>query len=120
MARGLDRIWIRFGLWIAATVLVTVGILGVSVVVFAQYQYQDFYRNLPLTVRQEFDILQKTNLKDSPRAIEIYGEYWEGDLLLRAMGTFDRVVGMSSIWVGHRVLGLAFRDSTAGLHCGSG
>ena len=35
MARGLDRIWIRFGLWIAATVLVTV--IAVVLVLMVAY-----------------------------------------------------------------------------------
>jgi len=81
MARGVDRIWVRFGLWIAATVLMTVALLGASVALFAQYQYRDFYQSLPENLRQEMDLLQKADQSDSPRAIEIYGQYWDGDLL---------------------------------------
>ncbi|MDB5849427.1 MAG: two-component sensor histidine kinase [Rhodoferax sp.] len=81
MARSLGRIWVRFGLWIAATVLFTVAVLGVSVLVFAQWQYQGFYKSLPINVRHELDELVTAELDDSPRAIAIYGEYWEGDLL---------------------------------------
>ncbi|XAH24681.1 ATP-binding protein [Xylophilus sp. GW821-FHT01B05] len=81
MARGIDRIWVRFGLGIAATVLVTVGVLGASVFALAQYQYNSFYRGLPSAVQQELDQLNDQNLEDSPRAVQIYGQYWQGDLL---------------------------------------
>ncbi|QHI99588.1 HAMP domain-containing protein [Xylophilus rhododendri] len=81
MARGVERIWVRFGLWIAGTVLVTMGLLGASVMVFAELQYHSFYRNLPQPVRVELDALNDQDLEDSPRAVEIYGQYWKGDLL---------------------------------------
>lgn len=81
MARPLDRIWIRFGLWIAATVLVTIAILGLSVMLFSEVQYRGFYGSLPENVRQELDVLQDQALEDSPRAMQIYGQYWRGDLL---------------------------------------
>lgn len=81
MARGLDRIWIRFGLIIAATVLVTMAILGASVFAIAEYQYRSFYRTLPSGVQHELDALNDQDLEDSPRAVEIYGQYWKGDLL---------------------------------------
>lgn len=81
MARGLDRIWIRFGLWIAATVLVTVAVLSVSVGLFAQHEYSEFQKSLPEAVRHELDALHGAGLEDSPRAMAIYGEYWTGDIL---------------------------------------
>jgi signal transduction histidine kinase len=81
MARPLDRIWIRFGLWIAATVLVTIAILGASVMLFSELQYRGFYGSLPENVQQELDVLQDQALEDSPRAMQIYGQYWRGDLL---------------------------------------
>ncbi|MES2184454.1 MAG: ATP-binding protein [Pseudomonadota bacterium] len=81
MARGIDRIWVRFGIWIAATVLVTIGILGASVVAFGELQYRSFYGALPPPVRKELDALNDLDMEDSPRAVEIYGQYWRGDLL---------------------------------------
>lgn len=81
MARGLDRIWIRFGLGIAATVLVTMGVLSASVLLFAEYQYRDFYRSLPVGLQRELDRLEDQDLEDSPRALEIYSQYWKGELL---------------------------------------
>lgn len=76
-----DRIWIRFGLYIAATVVVTMGLLTVSVVAFNELQYRGFYRELPAAVQSEIDALAAQGLEDSPRARAIYGEYWQGDLL---------------------------------------
>lgn len=79
--RVLDRIWVRFGLSIAATVLVTIGILGACVFAFAEWQYRSFYRTLPSMLQQELDTLNDLGMEDGPRAVEIYGQYWKGDLL---------------------------------------
>ena len=81
MARVVDRIWVRFGLWIAATVLLTIGILVGSMFLFSDAQYREFQRSLPGSVRHELDELVENDQGDSPRAIEIYGQYWKGDLL---------------------------------------
>lgn len=81
MPRVLGRIWVRFGLWIAATVCLTIGILAISMLLFAQVQYRSFERALPEPVRQELDLLVEQDLEDSPRAMEIYSKYWRGDLL---------------------------------------
>lgn len=81
MARGLDRIWVRFGLGIAATVLVTVVVLGISMTVFTEVQYRSFHRSLPIEVRRELDDLAERDMEDSPRAVEIYSRYWATDLL---------------------------------------
>jgi signal transduction histidine kinase len=81
VARRLTRIWVRFALGIAATVIVTVGVLGASVMVFAELQYRNFYRSLPVGVQREMDGLNAADLDDSPRALEIYIQYWRGDML---------------------------------------
>ena len=81
MARALDRIWVRFGLWIAATVMATMGILAGSVYLFAETQYRSFEGSLPEAVRAELRELVNRDEEDSPRALEIYGKYWKGDLL---------------------------------------
>ena len=81
MARRIERIWVRFGLWIAGTVLVTMAILAASVMLFSEFQYRSFYCTLPPSVRVELDALNDMDLEDSPRAVEIYGQYWQGDLL---------------------------------------
>lgn len=77
----LDRIWIRFGLYIAGTVLATMGLLAAGAIVFSEVQYRDFYRSLPSGVQHELDELNDLDLEDSPRAMAIYGQYWRGDLL---------------------------------------
>lgn len=79
MAWGLSRIWVRMGLWIAATVLVTLGILAGTVQLVSQYQYSQFQDKLPPKVRDELDALQKSGQEDSPAAMAIYGEYWDSD-----------------------------------------
>ncbi|MDR0225829.1 MAG: HAMP domain-containing protein [Burkholderiaceae bacterium] len=83
MALGLsfNRIWVRFGLWITATVLSTIALLAIGVLVFSEIQYRDFYSSLPPAVQVELDQLNAQSLEDSPRAMEIYGQYWTGDLL---------------------------------------
>lgn len=80
MALGLNRIWVRFGLWITATVLLTIATLTLGVLVFSELQYRDFYKNLPQSVRAELDMLNANQLDDSPRALQIYRQYWAGDL----------------------------------------
>ncbi|WCM89065.1 sensor histidine kinase [Acidovorax sp. NCPPB 3576] len=77
----LDRIWVRFGLYIAGTLLATMGLLAASVVVFSEVQYRDFYRSLPASVQHELDELNDHDQEDSPQAMAIYGQYWRGDLL---------------------------------------
>ena len=61
--------------------LVTIAMLGASVAIFTQFPVPDFYNSLPDKVRQEIDLLRKADQDDSPRAIEIYAQYWDGDLL---------------------------------------
>ncbi|MNR98713.1 Signal transduction histidine-protein kinase BaeS [compost metagenome] len=79
MARYLDRIWIRFGLGIAATVLVTMGVMALTSFVYGKIEFERFHARLPESVRIEFDLLNKRDLDDSPRAIEIYRQYWQGN-----------------------------------------
>lgn len=81
MNRKLNRIWVRFALGIAVTVAITVAVLGISVTLFSEYQYRQFYRSLPAPLQHEMDKLNAANMDDSPRAMEIYSEYWRGDVL---------------------------------------
>lgn len=81
MARQLDRIWIRFGLWMSAAMLATIAMLACGAILFSEWQYQSFYRSLPPNLRLELDSLESRNLGESARALEIYGQYWRGDLL---------------------------------------
>ncbi|MEX8192835.1 sensor histidine kinase [Comamonas guangdongensis] len=81
MALGLNRIWVRFGLWITAAVLMTITSLAAGVLLFSELQYREFYKQLPTPVRNELDALNAQDLDSSPRALQIYIEYWEGDRL---------------------------------------
>jgi signal transduction histidine kinase len=80
VARVLDRIWIRFGVYVAIVVVATIAILASSVMLFANAQYREFYDSLPNDVRIELDQLKAVDQDDSPRAYEIYGHYWREDL----------------------------------------
>lgn len=81
MALGLNRIWVRFGLWITAAVLLAIASLAIGVLAFSELQYREFYRHLPSPVKTELEALKSQDLEDSPRALQIYSEYWEGDRL---------------------------------------
>jgi len=81
MALGLNRIWVRFGLWITAAVLMTITSLAAGVLLFSELQYREFYKQLPAPVKSELDALNAQDLDSSPRALQIYIEYWEGDRL---------------------------------------
>jgi signal transduction histidine kinase len=75
----LERIWFRFGLSIALTVAITIGILWATIFTYTQIEYQRFYDGLPANVRLEMDRLVDQDMEDSPRMIEIYSQYWRGD-----------------------------------------
>lgn len=79
MALGLNRIWVRFGLWITAVVLLAIASLAAGMLTVAEYQYREFQNNLPAPLKAELASLEARNLENSPRALEIYSEYWEGD-----------------------------------------
>ena len=81
MALGLNRIWVRFGLWITAACLLTIASLATSMLIFAEYQHQEFQRSLPASLRAELAALEARDLDNSPRALEIYSQYWQGDAL---------------------------------------
>ena len=80
MARGLDRIWVRFSLYMVLTIFVTVGVLMASVFILTDLEYQRFYNTLPENVSRELDHLNQTDQNDSARAFEIYGQYRREDL----------------------------------------
>ncbi|MFG5778219.1 sensor histidine kinase [Comamonas sp. J-3] len=82
MARGLNRIWVRFGLWIAGTVLSTMALLSLSAWGISKAQDHYFYQALPESVRAEFEELTSDDMVSDPqRVIQIYTQYWPGGLL---------------------------------------
>ena len=110
MALGLNRIWVRFGLWITATVLSTIAVLTGSLLLFSEIQYRNLYYSMPPAERSEVDRLRAQDLGYSPRALEIYARHWEGDPLwgerwsliigLSASLPFGLAVGF---WVSRRI-----------------
>jgi signal transduction histidine kinase len=74
------RIWVRFGLYIAGTLLATMALLAASLMVVAEVQHRDFYRSLPSAVRAEIDELNEKGQEESPQAMAIYFQYWTGDI----------------------------------------
>lgn len=81
MARGLNRIWVRFGFWIAATLLSSIALLSACAWAFNAVQYHQFYQSLPDPIRMELDDLVERKMDSSPRAMQIYGEYWRGEVV---------------------------------------
>ena len=75
MARGLNRIWVRFGLWITASILGTIALLWAGTWVFSSISYNQFYNSLPREVKIELDELVRHDQEDSPRAMQIYSQY---------------------------------------------
>ena len=112
MARLLDRIWVRFGLGIAATVLVTMLVLAGSMVIYGRVQFERFHAALPEPVRQEFDGLRSQGLERSARASEIYRHYsldddpWDVDALTILVGLLVCLpVGLiSGFWISRAVM----------------
>lgn len=80
MARGLSRIWVRFGLWITASILGTIALLWGGAWLFSSVSYNKFYQSLPQQVRLELDELVRQDQDDSPRAMQIYSQYWHNEL----------------------------------------
>ncbi|MDE2414172.1 MAG: HAMP domain-containing protein [Comamonadaceae bacterium] len=81
MTRLLNRIWVRFGLWIAAASLGSIALMAASMLLFSELQYRDFYNGLPLAVREELDELRASAQDNSPRVRQIYSQYGNDDLL---------------------------------------
>ena len=111
MARILDRIWVRFGLAIAVAILVTLAVLAITQVLIWNYEEGRFTRSLPTDVRMEYEELKAQGLEESRRAMQIYGEYWEGDPWTLEYLTlfFTLLAGLpfglgSAIWVSRRVM----------------
>ncbi|MBS0468801.1 MAG: HAMP domain-containing protein [Proteobacteria bacterium] len=81
MTRLLNRIWVRFGLWFAATTLCSIALMVGVMLAFDLLQQRDFYNNLPQAVREELDELRAGIRVNDPRMREIYSQYGDEDLL---------------------------------------
>lgn len=80
MSKILDRIWVRFGLSIALTVLATVGILTATVFIATKIEFQRFYEDLPAGARQEMSEFfeQAEDSRDRSQMMAFYKKYWHG------------------------------------------
>lgn len=76
--KSFDRIWVRFALGIALTVLVSIGILTMTVFVSTKIEFQRFYDDLPANARHEMAQLLEQSEDDS-QLIKFYNQYWRGD-----------------------------------------
>lgn len=75
----MNRIWVRFGVYMTVTVLVTVGILAAGLAWEEYVERSQFNASLPADVRAEIDRLEAAGLGDSPEADRIYDKYWPND-----------------------------------------
>lgn len=76
--KSIDRIWARFALGIALTVLVTIGTLTMTVFVSTKMEFQRFYDDLPANARHEMaQLLEQT--EDDSQLLKFYNQYWRGD-----------------------------------------
>ncbi|KAF7599312.1 MAG: two-component sensor histidine kinase [Candidatus Dactylopiibacterium carminicum] len=111
MARRLDRIWVRFGLGIACTVLVTVAVLGGTIFTYGHLQFARFYKALPAEARGELEILRAQGQVWTPRIAAIYTQYrpedtpWDVDALTILVGLLACLpVGLiSGFWISRMV-----------------
>jgi signal transduction histidine kinase len=112
VSRVLDRIWVRFGLGIACSVLASMLVLGGTMIVYGRVQYWRFHAALPEKVRVEFDELRSKGLEGGPRASEIYRQYsldddpWDVDQLAILIGLLACLpVGLvSGFWISRMVM----------------
>lgn len=109
MTRVLDRIWARFALGITLTVLVTIGILTMTVFVSTRLEFERFYNDLPNSARHELARLLEQN-EDDTQLARFYNQYWRGDpwdgeRMALIMGVvFCLPVGLlSGLWVSHLI-----------------
>lgn len=79
MVRALDRIWVRFGVYMAITVLLTVGVIALSVYLNDLQEQKEFLASLPANVRAEMNQLIESGQEDSQAADDIYDKYWVQD-----------------------------------------
>jgi len=89
VAQPLTRTWVRFGAYMTAVALGTLLLLGSWVLWYQHQQQVEFYANMPVDVRLEFDQLEASGQDRSPRVDDIRDKYWPDDDL----GVTTAVVG---------------------------
>ena len=78
MARPIDRIWVRFGLYVTISVLFALGILSGCLVWQHHLDEIQFRRSLPVQVRTELEKLsaEGKTINNDDRVDDIYDQYW--------------------------------------------
>lgn len=81
MARPIDRIWIRFGLYVTVSVLVALGILSGCLLWQRHLDELRFRARLPIEVKQQLDRLtaEGKTVNNDDRVDDIYDKYWPKD-----------------------------------------
>lgn len=79
MARVLNRIWIRSGLYTCLAIVATIVVMAATVFAIETYQYCQFFRGLPVDVQHQMAYLEANNLLGSPEAQKIYVTYDAGN-----------------------------------------
>ena len=75
MAGALNKVWVRFGIYMALVVLLTSALMLGFFYWNAQQQQQAFLSTLPAEVRSELTQLIRTGQQNSAAAIRIYSKY---------------------------------------------
>lgn len=78
MAGLLNRVGVRFGLYMVAAVLVTVAVFAAGLFWENKSEQKNFYANLPVDVQAELTRLEAGDPNDQ-RIDEIYRRYWPND-----------------------------------------
>ncbi len=75
MAGALNKVWVRFGIYMALVMLLTMGIIVGFFFWNAQRQQREFLATLPPEVRVELTQLIRSGQQNSPAAVKIYTQY---------------------------------------------
>ena len=76
MARPLNRLGIRFGIYMALTVLLSISVVTGGLEWQKHKEQQAFHQSLPTAVKQELQQLRDSGKDHSQRLDEIYDQYW--------------------------------------------
>lgn len=78
MARPLDRIWVRFGLYVTLSVLLALAVLSGCLVWQHHLDDLQFRRSLPVEIRNQLDQLsaQGKTINNDDKVDDIYDQYW--------------------------------------------
>lgn len=76
MARPLNRLGLRFGLYMTLTVLLSISVMAAGLLWQQHRDLVAFRQSLPVPVQQEFNALRSTGQAGSRRLDAIYDQYW--------------------------------------------